>query len=65
MIRFGFRPSVSSSMSTNDGVALTNSTAFAVDINENEGTRISSPFPSQNANKVACNEEVPEFNTAQ
>ena len=52
-------------MSTNDGVALTNNTEFAVEINENDGTRISSPLPNPNARRVACSAEVPEFNAAQ
>jgi hypothetical protein len=64
-INLGFNPKVVSSISTNNGVAFVKSTEFAVDTNENEGTSISSPAPNPNANNVACNEDVPEFNTAQ
>jgi len=64
-IEFGSNPRLVFSISVKTGVASTNKTELAVEINENEGIIISSFLPKPYANKAACNEEVPEFNVTQ
>ena len=54
-----------SSISPKTGVESTNDTELAVEMNENEGTIISSLWPKPYARNVACNAEVPEFRVKQ
>ena len=64
-INSGFIPNVSSSISTKTGFELTNNAAFAVEIKENDGTKISSEFPTPFESKLACNADVPELSVRQ
>ena len=64
-IELGLNPNVSSSISANFGLPFTNKTELAVEMNENDGTIISSPFPNPYAKRVACNADVAELSVTQ
>ena len=57
----GISDGLSPSISAKIGLALTNKTEFAVEINENDGTITSSLSLILYDNKLACKADVPEF----